>query len=96
MDSELTAEDIDILIDSIDAWMHKENTSNLMVMMLDAAFIPPEKRNNPEYMEKRNQEREQQMIKQSKDIKIKSERGVLLKAKLIQLRDKIQITEVIK
>lgn len=94
---ELTAQDIDILIDALDAFEEKEKTHFALSGIMKSILLS-NVRGNPEADEfvrnekiQLEQEREEMEIRQ-KNIR---ERNILLKAKLIQMKDKVGVNNLI-
>ena len=80
---ELDLNDIETLIDAVSAWQSKDSMTNMMTTMLTAAFVPEDKK--AEFKAKDDAEKEEREAK----ARVTGERAVLLKAKLIGMKDKI-------
>ena len=83
MTHELTKQDVDTLIDAVEAWEKSTHMDGLMGDMLTAVVF----RGDDAALVKMKRERELENQKREAKRKTMRERGVLLRAKLIQLRD---------
>ena len=80
---ELTKQDADVLIEAVDAWVSKDMGALLMTDMMDAMLSKEE---DKAAMEAR---RENRNAESNKNRKRREERAIVLKAKLLKLRDSI-------
>jgi hypothetical protein len=81
---ELTKEDLELLMQSIDAWLDQESSTEFSVAMLGVMFAATK-----EEREKSMLDSKARMEKASKSKAIKSERATLIKAKLIQMKQSV-------
>lgn len=79
-----TKQDLDILFEAVEKWEQDDMTGEVIGMML-------EKMARPEAREKIKIEREERERKRLATKKQRKERGVLLRAKLVALKDKIEV-----
>ena len=88
MEAKLTYEDVDILIEAVDAWRDRGAASAMMGSLITGMFkdrLSPEKQLEMEQAEERKQrERE---IQRRKD----ETTATLIKAKLMQMRDNLDV-----
>jgi len=83
---ELTRADYDTLIEALEAWENKDASADILDTILTPMLtrglggMPPEMR----------AEREYQKSRQMEEKAIRKERSVLLRAKLIQIRDAVK------
>lgn len=78
----LTRQEIDVLIEALDSWECKDFAGEMVAMIFGSA-IPKGSEARKEYEGVARGE----MEKRKAEAKIRKERSILLKAKLIQLRD---------
>lgn len=87
----LTKQDYDVLIEAVEAWESKPQSSVMLGDVISAMMC----RNELE-MEKMRAERAKHTAKLEVDKKIRSERSIMLRAKLIQLRDRLEAQAMIE
>lgn len=80
---ELTKQDIDVLIESLDCWEQKDFSGDLMSAIL-GGMIPMR---DPEMKAKYEADRAAEKVKGERDRKNRKERSIMLKAKLLSIRD---------
>lgn len=81
--------EIDILMEALDAWESKDSMSDLLVTMLGAGMAKDEA-SRDSYLEERQIEMEKRKLEQ----RTRKEQAILIKAKLIQMRDRADIEEL--
>lgn len=86
MDNELTVKDIDILMEALAAW----ETKDLLGVSLGGIFTKLTKAPNAEKIIEDNMQKYEMKVKKNKEI------SILLQAKLIKLKDTIQINSLTK
>lgn len=80
----LTRQDIDLLIESLDAWDHRHESGQLLMSMMGGLAC----RNDGD-LERFKYEMERKHKQHELDNKVSRERSILLRAKLIQMRDSL-------
>lgn len=88
----LTKQDLDILIESIDEWVNKDFGSAIMSGLLTTILTkdaPPEVK--AEMKMKDDEERQNQKAAR----KLREEQAIILKAKLLKIRDGIKAENII-
>lgn len=80
---DLDLNDIETLIDAVSAWQSKDSMHEIINTMLTAAFVPQDKR------EELKAKDDEQKIEREAKARVTSERAVLLKAKLIGMKDRL-------
>jgi len=80
---ELTISDIDILMKGVSAW--EADTNGQMGDLFKAILIPKEQQESEEYKMREEEEK----LKRTQDLAGRQEAAVLLKAKLIGLKNKL-------
>ena len=81
---ELTEQELTLLIEATEAWENKDSGQEIMFSLLDSMVtdkMPPEKKAEVE------RERLERRRKAEADKKIRKERSIMLRAKLLQMRD---------
>ena len=81
---ELTIKEIDILIDALDAWESRNVAENLFADLLTHIVIP-EGQERDDAKRKLRDDREKEELQKKNE----KEKSILIKAKLIQMKDKI-------
>jgi len=79
-----TAQEIDILIESLDEWVTKDFSSQLMGGLIQSVFangLPPEKKAEMEEKQRADDE------KRKTARRLRQEQAIVMKAKLLQVRD---------
>jgi hypothetical protein len=79
----LTRQDYDTLIEAVEAWEAKDFGSRLIGTMLGAMACGKD----DESREKFEADQEKQRVKSEAESRVRKERGVMLRSKLISLRD---------
>lgn len=79
----LTRQDLDTLIEAVEAWEREDAFGDMMGDMLTSLVC----RDDPIAKAKIEEERAKQKIERDQKRTTKKERGIMLRAKLIQLRD---------
>ncbi|WP_373649032.1 hypothetical protein [Schlesneria sp. DSM 10557] len=82
-DMNLTREDIALLFDAVERWEQRDGTGRMMSSMFGSILT----KDDPEAKAKFNEEMERIQRQQDLEDRTKKERGVMLRAKLIALRD---------
>lgn len=85
---DLTIDDINILIEAMDAWESRGSTGHLMGDLVGMMIA-----NTPEQKEQAKAERAEERIKREASSLHDKEISVLLKAKLIQMKDGLTLQE---
>lgn len=80
--STLTTEEVSLLIDALDVLEAKEKSGNSMTETMANILVP------------KSVERDQFLREQKADMELMRERIILLKAKLIQMKDKAFVDEL--
>ena len=80
--NELSIEDLNVLIDAVDAWVEKDSSGELIGGLITAMLTDK----NPEAQEKMKREREADQAKKKQEKQLAKETAVLLKGKLIQMK----------
>lgn len=87
IEKELTTVEFDMLIDAIDAWVDKDFGGQIMIDMLSMALIP---KDAPEEVKaKMESDRVNDKRKYEEKKRLRKEQGIMLKAKLLKIRDSI-------
>jgi hypothetical protein len=87
----LTTIECEILLDSLDYWVKKDGTGEMifdMVMGMITENAPPE------IKQKREKDRKIAKNKEKSEKKLREEQSIILKAKLLKLRDSIAAGEI--
>jgi hypothetical protein len=88
MKQQLTSDECNLLIECVDAWKSSDVMAGLMTGMLMMGL------SREDSEEKRHKQFDDATKKGQEESRSKEERAVLLKAKLIHLRDQLSIEEV--
>ncbi len=89
--NELTEQEVETLIEAIDAWVDKDFGGTIMIDMLIMAIsdgAPPEIR------EKMKRKKEEGQIKMKQAKNLRKEQAIMLKAKLLKIRDGIIASKI--
>jgi hypothetical protein len=86
----LTVDDINLLMEAVNAWEQKD-TKDLMVTSVLSMMLCKNEQQAKSMLEEHKLE--QKKLDESKQIR--QERAILIKAKLIQLRDKLEVNDFI-
>lgn len=92
MTFELTESDYELLLEAVKCWESKDSNSAVMGEMLGVMFGRGKDKSDDEY----KREMEQRMSKAEKAGQMKAERGVILRAKLIQLRNSLAADKILE
>lgn len=83
---EFTEQEVEILIDAVDAWVDKDFGHSIMTDMLTMAFSDGA---SPKVKEKMNRTKEEEHKKAKQEKTLRKEQAIMLKAKLLKTRDTI-------
>jgi len=83
----LTSEDLDILIEGLDAWISKGFAGEMMGDILGSILI--KEGDNPEGYAKMKHEREMKVQKRKQEERVRTRQATILKAKLYELQGKL-------
>lgn len=83
----LTADDLNVLIEAVEAWESKDFASEMMGDMVEAMLIGKDPESRAEYEAKSKQRKDDYKRNQRQ----RKDRSILLRAKLIQLRDAMDV-----
>lgn len=87
---ELTRQDLDVLIEAVEAWESKDLAGDMMESMLTSMMCKSE-----QDVEKHKSEFEKRQEKRESARRVRKERSVVLRAKLIGLRDSMDADRVL-
>lgn len=87
----LNMTDIDILVEALTAWEHKEVAGDMMTSLLTATLIG----NDPQLREKCKQEADERKLKGAKALQGRQETSILLKAKLIGIKNVLEADHLV-
>lgn len=79
---ELTKQDLDVMVEAVEAWEREPSSTSLLGDVMGAMFC-----RNEEEREAALREREKAKRERDESMRVRKERSVLLRAKLIQMRD---------
>jgi len=88
---ELIDDDLDTLIEALEAWETKDMASEMMGDVLDTIVVIGDTRAKAQLAEQRRTEK----VKRTKEANQRKERSVLLRAKLLTLRNRRRVESVI-
>lgn len=88
---QLTNQDVNTLIEALDAWEQSGFAGQLMGDMFAGMLCKDESA-----MEKMKAERERSNAEYERKVRAKKERSIILKAKLLQLRDSIEVDSLLE
>lgn len=83
---ELTIEELDILIEAMDAWESRDSSSELMKSLMTAMIVKDEEQ-RAKMLQEQEEEQEQAALEKRKEKEI----SILIKAKLIGMKDKATV-----
>lgn len=83
MEVDFTKQDLDVLSEAVEKWEQDDTSGEIMGIMLEGLMGDK----SPEAQQKMKAEREERAKKRKVAQKIRKERGVLLRAKLLKLKD---------
>jgi len=88
---EFTEQEVEILIEAVDAWVDKEFSGEIMGSLLTMALG-----NNapPEVKEKLKQQQEEEYAKSKRAKVLRKEQAIFIKAKLLKTRDSIVASKI--
>ena len=92
LEKEFSNEDVDMLIDAVDAWVDKDAAGNILIEMMEAVFVPKDA--PMEMKEEIRTKREGEKLKAKSEKKLRKERAIMMKAKLLKLRDSIVASSI--
>ena len=84
--NELTRQDLDVLIESMEAWENKDDFGGIIAGMFDEMLS--EKSSPEKQLEMKLRREKENRDRQDKKL-VRKERSIMLRAKLIALRDSI-------
>lgn len=87
MNTEFTKQDVDVLFEAVEKWEQDDMGGEIMGAMFEGLFID---KASPEAIAKMEAEREERGRKKSAARRQRKERGVLLRAKLVMIKDAIE------
>lgn len=83
MEAVFSKQDLDLLFEAVESWESEDRGPGMMGAMLGSIFIEK----NPESRKKYEEELKTETEKANSERRLRKERGCLLRAKLITLRD---------
>ena len=86
----LTHEDLDVLIDAVEAWESSGALGEFVGDMVGAFAGPKGGPERDDWMRKREAERAARQAAKAGEKRLRKERSILLRAKLIALRDSVE------
>lgn len=89
--SDLTREDLDVLIAAVEAWESSGALGEFMGEMIAAIGGPKDGPERDEWNRRRDAERVAKTEVQAAEKRVRKERSILLRAKLIALRDRSEV-----
>ena len=89
---ELDRSDLDVLIEAVETWESSDALGEFMGDMVMAMVGPKDGPEREEWQRKREVERADRKRKQDDEKRVRKERSILLRAKLIALRDGVEAT----
>lgn len=88
---DLDRSDLDTLIEAVEAWESKDAFGELMGVVFEAIAGPRDRYEREAWLTKRAAEREARSRDLEDTRRVRKERSVLLRAKLIAIRDRIEV-----
>lgn len=88
----LTREDIDVLIEATEAWESKDAAGELMGDLLQGMLS----RGDEKTLAEMKQRKMEETRKREQEKKLRKERSIILRAKLISLRDSMDADSLLK
>jgi hypothetical protein len=93
METSLTKNDCDILIEAVDAWINKDFGKSVMLSMLGIALT---NNNDAEARQRREMAEREMELGMEKQKKLRKEQGIIIKAKLLKMRDQIEANNFVE
>ena len=90
---ELNRSDLDVLIEAVEAWESSGALGELMGEMVAAIGGPKDGSEREEWLRKREVERITKQEAKAAEKRIRKERSILLRAKLIAIRDRSEVED---
>lgn len=90
---DLNREDLNILLDAVEVWEKQESNDALMTELVTAVLSPTGP--DPEAKAQRHAEREARLRAGAEEHQLRKEQSILLRAKLIQMRDAADAAQMI-
>ena len=91
--ADLTNADLDVLIEAVEAWESKDSLGEFMGDMVEAMVGPREGPEREEWLRKRAHDKQERQQKTTEAKRVRKERSILLRAKLIALRDRAEVDD---
>jgi len=88
----LDKQDLEILIEAVDEWVSKDLAGNLMSGLFEAMLTD---KADPIVQEKMKQEREARNVKEKQEKEIREEQAIMLKAKLVSMKQDINVNKLV-
>jgi hypothetical protein len=86
MNTDFTKQDLDILFEAVEKWEKLDTSGELMGIMFEGMLGD----RDPKTAEKLKEEREKMMKKREDESRKRKERGCMLRAKLITIKDSME------
>ena len=87
---ELSRQDVSVLLEALDAWEVKDANGRMMGSLLGAMLS-----RNDEERAKMKEMEDRENKKMEESMRIRKERAIILKAKLLQMRDGIEVDSLL-
>jgi hypothetical protein len=88
---EIENDDIDVLLEALTAWESKDFGTDIMFSLMGSIFVD---KKDPEAKAKHDESERQRKATAEQESKMRKETSVLLKAKLIKLKQSIAIESI--
>lgn len=89
--TDLTREDLDVLVEAVEAWESSGALGEFMGEMISAISGPKDGPEREEWQRRRDAEKAAAVAAKAAEKRARKERSILLRAKLISLRDRADI-----
>lgn len=89
---QFSEEELNNMVEALDAWENKDTAGEMMNTIFSSLF---DDKLSPEGREKMRQREEEEKRKREEARRMRKEQGIIMKAKLIQLKNKLAVCDLI-